>query len=98
MRWARATSAASRARSSRAATARAARATRRRRPAPPRPPPPRARNRRIRAGRLEAAARLLQEFDFLGRGRPAQHRVAMREAAEARDDGVVAPRPLAEAA
>src|SRR6266704_2212123 len=40
---------------------------------------------------LERRSRLLEELDFLGRGLAAEHGVAVREAAEARDDLVVAP-------
>jgi len=42
---------------------------------------------------LETGAGLQQEFRLFGRALAAQHRIAVREAAEARDDLVVALRP-----
>ena len=46
----------------------------------------------------EARAGLPEEGFFLGGGRAAEDRVAVRETPEARHDGVVAPRPLEQAA
>ena len=48
-----------------------------------------ARRRRGPRGRLKGAPRLLEEFDLGGRAGAAEHGVAVREAAEARDDVAV---------